>query len=380
MLLLLNNIRLLGTYYYEKRRSIHGPLPGYFCIICLLGIYRTETSMAKFERSRVVPGAEGFGKVKIIYKEPKKRWILPRLIGSIIYLSFFFILFVSFSWSRPYLKFNVSLSVIKVLKSALGNTLSFIQTLQTNSSIYPSSDISISASNASTALFNQGFVHGSHRLFQMEIYRRAACGNLSSVIDAKTMYHDIFARTMQFCIDVDVSENVDGAAGVDSAVLSLLQAYTDGVNLAITKQNQQVFPPDFYFTFGIFSSIQIVPWEVKHSLAIFRLLQYSHTVGWEDNLLFTMLESTIGIGKVQAILPKQRSSLSHKNFLSFPSLSGLVIAIPAALSKTGKAMFGFNFYSQVKFSSILTLSFTYNLFDDIDETSRILAVYETLLS
>lgn len=305
--------------------------------------------MAKFERSRIVPGAEGFGKVKIVYKEPKKRSIFTRLFATLIYSSFLFILFTSFSWSRPYLKYSVSLPALKALKGVVEDILSFIQTIQTNSSLYLPSGSSISGANPSVVLFNQGFVHGNENLFQMEIYRRAACGDLSALLGPKALYHDIFSRTMQFCIDNDINNDKAEAEGVDIATLALLQAYTDGVNLAITKQNQQVFSLDFYLTFKILSPIVIAPWDVKHSLAIFRLLQYSHTIGWEDNLLFKMLESTIGSEKVKAILPKQRSNLLQKNFLSVPSLSGLVVAVPAALSKTGKALLGFNFYSQVNY-------------------------------
>lgn len=74
-----------------------------------------------------------------------------------------------------------------------------------------------------------GYLHAQDRLFQMELLRRTAAGQLSEVLGADLVETDRFFRTLR--IERFTDEYVDTTLLTsDARMLTALQAYLDGVN------------------------------------------------------------------------------------------------------------------------------------------------------
>src|SRR5699024_12350547 len=72
-----------------------------------------------------------------------------------------------------------------------------------------------------------GFVHAQDRLFQMEVMRRLARGELSEVLGEKTVQLDRLFRTLRLYEHAQkYVQNLD----LNSAPAQALQAYLDGIN------------------------------------------------------------------------------------------------------------------------------------------------------
>jgi penicillin amidase len=95
------------------------------------------------------------------------------------------------------------------------------------------------AATARDALFAQGYLHATHRLWQMEMFRRVAQGRLSELFGESTLETDRFLRT----VGMDRAAEA-GAALLDTATKTLLEGYVEGVNAAIQGWGGPL-PPEF---------------------------------------------------------------------------------------------------------------------------------------
>jgi penicillin amidase len=89
----------------------------------------------------------------------------------------------------------------------------------------------VSARSERDAIFAEGFVEGSDRLFQMDLARRYALGQLAEVLGAKVLPIDIEQRYAAIGPIADRQWQ-----HLDRYDRSLLEAYSDGVNAALTVQ------------------------------------------------------------------------------------------------------------------------------------------------
>ncbi len=117
-----------------------------------------------------------------------------------------------------------------------------------------------------------GYVHAQDRLWQMELFRRAADGRLSEVLGAQTVDSDRFLRTV----------GMGRAAAATEATLSaseraLLQAYADGVNAWISG-HRGALPPEF-----VVLRFRPEPWTVRNSLAIGKIMAWDLST-WSTGL------------------------------------------------------------------------------------------------
>ena len=78
------------------------------------------------------------------------------------------------------------------------------------------------------AFFAIGWLHGSERLFQMELTRRLTRGELSEVFGEVAYETDVFQRKIGFARNVS-------AAQLTPAARATLQRYVDGINAAIAQ-------------------------------------------------------------------------------------------------------------------------------------------------
>ena len=121
-------------------------------------------------------------------------------------------------------------------------------------------------------LFAQGWLHASHRLWQMELLRRSARGRLSQIFGAQALPVDRLSRTLDLW----------GAAGralrsLDPGERELLAAYTAGVNARIGSWDG-AWPPEF-----VILGIEPGSWSARASLAVGKVMALDLTF-WETEL------------------------------------------------------------------------------------------------
>jgi penicillin G amidase len=104
------------------------------------------------------------------------------------------------------------------------------------------------------AFYAIGFLHGSERLFQMELVRRLARGELSEVFGEAAYETDAFQRKIGFARNVDPEKLTPGSRAV-------MQRYVDGVNGAITAA--RLLPPEL-----VILRVTPRPWTIEDCLAI----------------------------------------------------------------------------------------------------------------
>ncbi|MDP2498533.1 MAG: penicillin acylase family protein [Candidatus Palauibacterales bacterium] len=122
------------------------------------------------------------------------------------------------------------------------------------------------------ALFAQGWLHASHRLWQMELLKRSARGRLAQIFGAQALPVDRLSRTLDLW----------GAAGralrsLEPRERALLSAYAAGVNARI-RSWEGAWPPEF-----VILGIEPGNWSARASLAVGKVMSLDLTF-WQTEL------------------------------------------------------------------------------------------------
>ena len=128
------------------------------------------------------------------------------------------------------------------------------------------------------ALFAIGWLHGSERLFQMELVRRLARGELSEVFGEAAFDTDKFQRTIGFVRQADPEK-------LSAPARAAMQRYVDGVNAAI--RDAKMLAPELTLL-----RLTPRPWTLADCLAI------SHYQTWFSHQLMDQ------DGKYQKLIEK----------------------------------------------------------------------------
>ncbi len=145
----------------------------------------------------------------------------------------------------------------------------------------------IQAQSDNDAYFAQGYITAAQRMFQMDMLRRQAKGELSQIYGGSCVSHDRLMRTV----------GISRLAAVDfknlpKEVKDSLQAYTRGVNAYLFESRNKLSLP---FTLLAYTPGQ---WEETDSLAILKYMQYQADESWQlDDLRQRVLDK---IGSKQA--------------------------------------------------------------------------------
>jgi penicillin G amidase len=115
----------------------------------------------------------------------------------------------------------------------------------------------------------QGFVTASERMFQMDVIRRVAEGELSAVFGSGCLAEDKLMRTLGFARLAKKEYSL-----LSSEARSYLKAYCLGVNSYI-NQNSKRLPIEF-FILGYHPRL----WQPEDTLAILKFLQYEVDESW----------------------------------------------------------------------------------------------------
>ncbi len=149
----------------------------------------------------------------------------------------------------------------------------------------------IRAANARDAAAALGFLHARERMFQMELMRRAAAGELSEIVGDLTLPNDRLMRVL----------GVRRAAEADLAALpaearALLDAYAAGVNAWITRR-------------GRFAAAEFLPLGAPRPWAAVDSLLWGKTMGlylsgnWRTELARVALMGRMTPAEIEALWP-----------------------------------------------------------------------------
>lgn len=274
---------------------------------------------------RPVAGADGLGKVYLRFK-PKPPPRGHRVLGFFVYGTLFFCIALSFCWSRVSIRYSYVVPAMRKIVSVMD---AFVGGESETGVELEGSDVTIAAGETvDLALFRQGYAHAKDRYLQMDTYRRTVFGTLSEYHGNSTVETDKFYRTL----------NIAGAALRDQAALSKedianLQSYANGVNSYITEVKELGLLPLDVRLLGV-DVTTIEPWTPQDSLAILRLMMYTWSSGWENQLLRILIAKSVNITD---------SDFWFRNHVSgdpvaFPSVGGTVIAVSKEKSVTGTAL------------------------------------------
>ena len=142
----------------------------------------------------------------------------------------------------------------------------------------------------------QGFVHAQDRLWQMELNRRAAKGELSAVFGPATLATDRLARTLGLArLAQSTWEQLDDQTRAD------VEAYTAGVNAYL--QSNPALPIEFTLL-----RHRPQPWRPLDSVAYGRLQMWALTEGAMGELVQAQLIEKVGAARAAELAPRYPAS------------------------------------------------------------------------
>jgi penicillin amidase len=159
----------------------------------------------------------------------------------------------------------------------------------------------IYAQNSQDLAFSQGFVHAQDRLWQMELNRRTARGQLSEVFGEMALDTDRASRTFGFdrLGQADFPNLPDETRG-------MIEAYTAGVNAFLNDPHSKL-PVEFNLL-----RHKPAPWQVEDSMAFSRLMYWQLSHAWYSEIVRAQLHAAVGqehAGEWEVRYPPQNPSI-----------------------------------------------------------------------
>ena len=161
----------------------------------------------------------------------------------------------------------------------------------------------IVAKNEHDLFFAQGFVTAQDRLWQMDLWRRAAEGRLSEIFGRSTLKMDSLMLT------VGIKRTAQRIVPVLSAESrAIYQAYADGVNSYLEK-NANRLPLEFTFL-----NYRPSSWEIGDCIAITRWFAWQSSNAWKTDATLGAVVEKIGLPRAEALFPSWDKNTTTKNF------------------------------------------------------------------
>lgn len=177
----------------------------------------------------------------------------------------------------------------------------------------------ITAQNEHDAAAALGFLHARDRLFQMDLMRRAARGELSEIIGPATLPLDRFNRTLNLR-----DHAASDLAQLDPDTRSLLDAYAAGVNAWIARH-------------GRFSALEFVllgaprPWTAADSLLWAKTMGMYLSWNFRTELARFDLSSKLTRAQIEALWPEAPAQAMDTRLT--PGLGQAITRLTAALPR-----------------------------------------------
>ncbi len=151
----------------------------------------------------------------------------------------------------------------------------------------------VNAGSDEDLYFGQGYVTAADRLWQMDLLRRTARGELAEILGERALEEDKRRRTFGFAQVADVE-----AAQASPAARALLEAYARGVNAYIDSPAPGNLPPEFQIL-----QYKPRPWTPSDSLIIVKLFFESLSTTWRLDVMRAAL-ADLPAEKRAALLPE----------------------------------------------------------------------------
>ena len=158
----------------------------------------------------------------------------------------------------------------------------------------------IFAADEHDTYFLQGFVTAQDRLFQLDLYRRAATGRLAEVLGEPALESDRFMRTIGLGRAAMLDHGV-----VSPRTLAILQAYADGVNKFL-EQHGESLPVEF-----VILGYKPERWSPLDSLAIAKLQLYDAAGNYTEELLRAGLAERFGADLLPVLMPDPGPAVAY---------------------------------------------------------------------
>ena len=158
----------------------------------------------------------------------------------------------------------------------------------------------IFAADEHDTYFLQGFVTAQDRLFQMDLYRRAATGRLAEVLGEPALESDRFMRTIGLGRAAMLDQDV-----VSPRTLAILQAYADGVNKFL-EQHGESLPVEF-----VILGYKPERWSPLDTLAIAKLQLYDAAGNYTEELLRAGLAERFGPDVLPTLMPDPGPAVAY---------------------------------------------------------------------
>jgi penicillin amidase len=157
----------------------------------------------------------------------------------------------------------------------------------------------IRASSVPDMVEAEGYVMAQDRLWQMDLLRRAAKGELSEVLGPTTLRIDRNFRTLGFNRAAERD-----AAQLDPETREIMEAYARGVNRFI-EQHAKNLPLEFSLL-----KYRPRPWEVSDTLAISGYMYLTLTDTWEEKLARAKVTEKVGVERAKELFAED-AAMDH---------------------------------------------------------------------
>ena len=151
----------------------------------------------------------------------------------------------------------------------------------------------IEAANDEDLYFAQGYVMASDRLWQMDLMRRTARGELAEILGTAALDQDKQHRTFGFAQEVDAE-----LAQASAQTRAVLDAYARGVNAYISALDAKSLPPEFQIL-----QYKPRPWTPADSLLPVKLFGEALSNTWRLDVMREAL-SGLSAEKRAALMPE----------------------------------------------------------------------------
>ena len=140
----------------------------------------------------------------------------------------------------------------------------------------------VEAGSRADLWFAQGFCHSQDRLWQMDFYRRVACGRVAEFAGPDGLKVDRLMRTLGFR---RAAEREVG--GLDPDLLALIEHFCDGVNAAAASARALPFEMQLL-------RLRFEPWRPVDVLTLGKLISLGFATNWERELLRADMARALG--------------------------------------------------------------------------------------
>jgi len=158
----------------------------------------------------------------------------------------------------------------------------------------------IYASTENDLFMAQGYVHAQDRFFQMDLWRHMGEGRVAEMFGESMIDTDKFLRTMGWTRTAK-----EELKQLDSESLSILQAYSEGVNAYLLDHEGAALSLEYVLLSLLSPSYKPAPWEVVDTLTWAKVMAFDlsgNRSGWQD-LERAKLYKQLGEEKAQDLLP-----------------------------------------------------------------------------